>query len=257
MPKQQKIDKVSELRARMEGSSALFLTDFRGLTVGDVGELRAALRGAGSSFAVVKNTLMKLAADEVGATGMRGILEGPTAVAFVDGDPIAAAKSLTEAGRRFRTLELKGAYMEGRVLSAAEAASLATIEPREVLLAKFAGAAKMQMSRAAYMFVALQSRFFGLLEAYREKLPAPEQVEEVEEAEELEELEEVDAPVAETAAPETAEPDGGNRGTEVEETAPDAGLPDEALEEEAPTTEETTEPDTEAETGSETDGEEQ
>jgi large subunit ribosomal protein L10 len=106
------------------------------------------------------------------------LLDGPTAVAFVDEDPVAAAKSLVDATRRFRTLVVKGAFVEGRVLSPEEASALATIESREVLLAKVAGAAKAEMSRAAYMFNALQSRFLAVLEAYRAKLPGEDSEEE-------------------------------------------------------------------------------
>jgi large subunit ribosomal protein L10 len=174
MPKTEKIEKVAELKARIETSQALFLADFRGLTVSESGELRRSLTDAGARFSVVKNTLMKLAAADSGAAELEHLLEGPTAVAFVQDDAIAAAKSLVDAARRFRTLVLKGALVEGRVLTPEEAQSLATIEPREVLLAKMAGLAKAEMSRAAFMFNALQSRFLALLEAYRDKLPQPE-----------------------------------------------------------------------------------
>ena len=172
MPRTEKVERVAELKRRVEGAEALFLADFRGLTVGDVTDLRRSLRESGTRFAIVKNTLMKRAVAEVGAEGLQALLEGPTAVAFVDGDPIMAAKSLMDAIRRFRTMELKGAYMEGRVLSAGEAQSLATIAPREVLLSQLAGMAKSEMSRAAAMMEALQSRFLSLLDAFKEKLEA-------------------------------------------------------------------------------------
>jgi len=172
MPRTEKIERVAELKRRVEGAEALFLADFRGLTVGDVTDLRRSLRESGTRFAIVKNTLMKRAVGEVGAEGLQALLEGPTAVAFVDGDPIMAAKSLMDAIRRLRTMELKGAYMEGRVLSAGEAQSLATIAPREVLLSQLAGMAKAEMSRAAAMMEALQSRFLSLLDAFKEKLEA-------------------------------------------------------------------------------------
>jgi large subunit ribosomal protein L10 len=180
MPKTEKVEKVRELTERIEGSQALFLTDFRGLTVMDATDLRRTLRQAGTRFAVVKNTLMKRAADEAGTPELQGFLEGPTAVAFVDGDPIAAAKSLVDAIRRYRTMTIKGGFMEGRVLSAEQAQALATTPPREVLLARLAGMAKAEMSRAAYVFQALQSRFLAVMEAYKEKVsagaeaPAPE-----------------------------------------------------------------------------------
>jgi len=174
MARAEKVQKVNELKERIRGSEALFVTDYRGLSVAEATELRRALGGSGARFTVTKNTLMKRAAGEAGIEGFDELLDGPTAVAFVDGDPIAAAKSLSEAIRRFRTLEVRGGYMEGRVLSSAEAAALATIEPREVLLSKLAGAMKAELAGAASMFQAVQGRFLSVLEAYREKLPAAE-----------------------------------------------------------------------------------
>src|ERR671930_67067 len=169
MPRTDKVEKVAELKARIQGSQAMFLTDFRGLTVGDVTDLRRSLRESGTRFAVVKNTLMRRAVDDAGAEALRPLLEGPTAVAFVDGDPIIAAKSLVEAIRRFRTMELKGGHMEGKVLSAEQAQSLATIAPREVLLAQMAGVAKAEMARVAYVLQAIQSRFLALIDALKDK----------------------------------------------------------------------------------------
>ena len=177
MPRTEKVEKVAELKQRIAASEALFLTDFRGLTVGDATDLRRSLRESGTRFAVVKNSLMRRAVDDAGAEALRPLLEGPTAVAFVDGDPIVAAKSLVEAIRRFRTMELKGGYMEGRVLSAEQAQSLATIAPREVLLSLMAGLAKAEMARAAYVMQAIQSRFLALIDTLREKMPPEEQEE--------------------------------------------------------------------------------
>jgi len=229
MPKSEKVQKVSELTERIRGSRAMFIADYRGLTVADVTELRRTLRESGARFTVAKNTLLRRAAGEAGVDGLDDLLQGPTAVAFVDGDPITAAKSLVDAIRRFRTLEIRGGFMEGRVMTSAEAQNLATIEPREVLLAKLAGAMKAEMSRAAYMLQALQSRFLSVLEAYREKVPAGE------------------APAGEEPAAEAEEVPAEEAGTEVEETAPEAdvpeeateaGVPEEATEEEASTDEE-------------------
>jgi large subunit ribosomal protein L10 len=201
MPKTEKVQKVEELKARIEASEALFLADFRGLTVTESGELRRSLSDAGTKFSVVKNTLMRLATTESEASGLEPLLEGPTAVAFVREDPVAAAKSLVDATRKFRTLVLKGAFVEGRVLTPEEAQALATIEPREVLLAKMAGLAKAEMARAAFGFKALQSRFLALLQALGEKLPG-EATAEAEPAAEAEA-----APEAEPAAEAQAEPE--------------------------------------------------
>lgn len=173
MPSEEKVQRVAALRERIQGANALLLTDYRGLNVHDATELRRSLSGE-ARFAVVKNTLMKRAAEEAGIEELEALFDGPTAVAFVQGDVIATAKRVVEAGKRFPALVLKGGYMEGRVLSAAEAQALATLESREVMLSQIAGMLKAEMSRAASMFQALQSRFLGVLEAYKEKLPGEE-----------------------------------------------------------------------------------
>ncbi len=171
MPNAEKLEKVATLKERIESSQALLLAEYRGLTVQDAKEVRRSL--GDTRFSVVKNTLMQRAASEAGIDELGRLMEGPTAVAFVAGDPVAAAKRLVEAARKFPALVLKGAYMEGRVLGADEANGLAELESREVMLSRLAGALKAEMSRAAAMFQALQGRFLGLLEAYKDKLPAP------------------------------------------------------------------------------------
>ena len=184
MPKAEKIERVGKLKERIEGSDALLLTDYRGLTVSDITELRRSLAEGGTRFSVIKNTLMQRAAVEASIDELESMLDGPTAVAFVAGDPAAAAKRVVDAAKKFPTLILKGGYMEGRVLSADEAKALADLESREVMLSKVAGLLKSEMSRAAAAFVAAQSKFLSLLEAYKEKLPGePEQPEQSEESE--------------------------------------------------------------------------
>jgi large subunit ribosomal protein L10 len=170
MPNAEKTEKVTALKERIEGSTALLLAEYRGLTVHDATELRRSL-AEDARFAVVKNTLMALAATEAGIEDLEAMLAGPTAVAFVDGDVVAAAKRVVDASKKFPALVLKGGYMDGRVLSAADAQSLATLESREVMLSKIAGLLKGEMTRAASMFQAVQSRFLGVLEAYKEKVP--------------------------------------------------------------------------------------
>ncbi|MFL5768174.1 MAG: 50S ribosomal protein L10 [Actinomycetota bacterium] len=174
MASTEKVDKVARLKERIDSSEALLLADYRGLTTSDVMELRRSLVSADTSFAVVKNTLMKRAVEESGISEVSGLLEGPTAVGFVEGDAVAAAKQLVDAARRYPALELKGAWVEGRLLGPEEAQTLATLESREAMLSKVAGLAKAEMSKAAAMFQTLQGRFVGLLEAYRDKLPAEE-----------------------------------------------------------------------------------
>jgi large subunit ribosomal protein L10 len=170
VPSAEKIDRVATLKGRIEGSQALLLTEFRGLSVHEATELRRSL-GETAEFSVVKNTLMKIAAEEAGVAEIEGLLQGPTAVAFVTGDPVSVAKKVVDAAKRFPALILKGVYMEGRLLSGSEAQALATLESRDVMLSKIAGMMKSEMSRAAFMFQALQGRLLSLLEAYKGKLP--------------------------------------------------------------------------------------
>ncbi len=203
MPNTEKVDKVAVLKGRISGSEALLLTEYRGLSVHDATELRRSL-GETAEFSVVKNTLMKLAAGEAGVAELDPLLEGPTAVAFVTGDPVSAAKKVVDAARKFPGLILKGGFLEGKVLSAEEAQALATLESREVMLSRIAGILKAEMSRAAGMFQALQGRFLGLLEAYREKLPPGEVPTE-------------EAPTGDAATSEAAEEPAEDRSTEGEE----------------------------------------
>jgi large subunit ribosomal protein L10 len=172
MPNPTKIDKVRELSERLSAAEATVFAGYRGLTVHDAGDLRSTLAEVDTRFAVVKNTLARLALKEAGLDGLEPFVDGPTAIAFVGSDPVTAAKRLLDASRRYPVLELKGGFAEGRVLSAEQIRSLATLESREVMLAKFAGLAKSQMARVAWMLQSLQAKFLSLLEAYKEKLPA-------------------------------------------------------------------------------------
>jgi large subunit ribosomal protein L10 len=225
MPSTKKIERVAELKGQIEGSTALLLTEYRGLTVAEITELRRSLREGGARFAVIKNTLMRRALEQTDAAELGSLFDGPSAVAFVQEDPVAAAKSVTAAAKRFPALVLKGGFVEGRLLNADEAKSLADLESREVMLSKLAGLMKGEMSRAAAVFQATQARFLSLLEAFKAKLP--------------EESAAVAAPEAEAAAPtdeaapETAE-------TEVE--TPEAEAPErEGVSEEVPSEEESSE----------------
>ena len=166
-----KIERVAELKERLGASEAILLTEYRGLTVSELSELRRSLAEGGASFAVVKNTLMLRAAQESSMNDLEALLEGPTAVAFVEGDAVAAAKKVVDAIKQFPALVLKGGFMDGRMLSATDARALADLESREVMLSKIAGLMKGEMSRAAGMFQSAQSRFVSLMEALREKLP--------------------------------------------------------------------------------------
>lgn len=203
MPRAEKIERVAELKAGIEGSDALLLTEYRGLTVSDITELRRALAEGGTRFAVVKNTLMQRAAADASIDELRSLLDGPTAVAFIAGDPVAAARKIVEAAKKFPSLILKGGYLDGKVLSADEAKGLADLESREVMLSKIAGLLKGEMSRAAAMFVSVQSKFLALLEAYKEKVSddaVPEVAEPTEEPAPATETTEVEATASEVQA---------------------------------------------------------
>jgi large subunit ribosomal protein L10 len=179
MPNTEKLERVAELKERIEGADALLLTEYRGLTVSEITELRRSLREGGASFAVVKNTLMQRAATEAGIDELVELLSGPSAVAFVSGDPVAAAKSIKAAAKQYPSLVLKGGYLDGQVLDATQATGLADLESREEMLSKIAGLMKSEMSKAARLFVSAQSRFVSLLEAYKEKVPGEEATDEV------------------------------------------------------------------------------
>jgi large subunit ribosomal protein L10 len=240
MPKQEKVARVAELKARIEGSGALLLTEYRGLTVSEITELRRSLAEGGASFAVVKNTLMQRAAAAAGIADLESLLSGPSAITFVQGDPVAAAKSVVKAQKLYPALVLKGAYLDGRVLSAEEANSLADLESREVMLSKIAGLMKGEMSRAAALFQGAQSKFLSLLEAYKAKLPG-EEPEAQPEAEP--EVAEATAEAATTEAP--AEPESAEAPAEAEAEASadeaEADPPAETAEAEEPTIEAETE----------------
>ena len=183
MPRTEKLERVAELKRQIEGSNALLLTEYRGLTVSEITTLRRSLRDADASFAVVKNTLMQRAAAEAGLE-IADLLTGPSAVAFVGGDAVTAAKQIKSVAKQFPSLVLKGGFMDGQVLSADDANRLADLESREVMLSKIAGLLKGEMSRAASMFVSVPSRFLSLLEAFQERLPAEAAQDTAEEASE-------------------------------------------------------------------------
>src|SRR5215470_4563233 len=160
---------VAELTERFQSSSGAVLTEYRGLTVAQVKELRQAL-GSDATFAVVKNTLTKLAAKDAGvADDFSELLVGPSAIAFVGGDVVQAAKGLREFSRANPLLVIKGGVLDGKTLTPAEISKLADLEPRDVLLAKLAGAMKGTMAGAAATFAALPVQMARLLAALQEQ----------------------------------------------------------------------------------------
>ena len=171
MAREDKAATIAELTEEFRSSSAAVLTEYRGLTVAQIGALRRSLKGV-ATYSVVKNTLTKIAASDAGVEGFDAMLTGPSAIAFIKGDPVEGAKGLKDFAKDNPLLILKAAYMDGRIMDAAELRKLADLESREVLLAKLAGAMKASMSQAASLFVAPLSQAARTIEALRVKAEA-------------------------------------------------------------------------------------
>ena len=171
MARPDKAADVAEITENFRSSTATVLTEYRGLTVAQLKTLRRSL-GDTATYAVVKNTLTKIAAKEAGVEGLDDLLAGPSAIAFVKGDPVEAAKGLRDFAKANPLLVIKGGYMDGKTLSAAEISKLADLESREVLLAKLAGAMKASLSQAAALFQAPLSQAARTIEALRVKAEA-------------------------------------------------------------------------------------
>jgi large subunit ribosomal protein L10 len=169
MANAEKVAAVAELTERFRGSSGAVLTEYRGLTVAQLAELRRSL-GDHATFAVVKNTLTKIAVNEAGLDEqLSSMLVGPSAIAFVDGDVVEAAKGLRDFARANPLLVIKGGVLDGKAMSPSEITKLADLEPREVLLAKLAGAMKASLAGAAATFNALPVQMAQIAEALRAK----------------------------------------------------------------------------------------
>jgi large subunit ribosomal protein L10 len=172
MARAEKVTAVAELTERFQSSSGAVLTEYRGLTVAQLSELRKSL-GENASFSVVKNTLTKIAASEAGVTSeLTDLLTGPSAIAFVHGDVVEAAKGLRDFAKAYPLLVIKGGVLDGKPLTPPEIARLADLESREALLAKLAGAMKASMAGAAATFAALPSQLARLLGALEQKRAA-------------------------------------------------------------------------------------
>jgi large subunit ribosomal protein L10 len=159
---------VAELTNLFESSTAVLLTEYRGLTVAQLKTLRKSI-SEDASYAVVKNTLTKIAANNAGISSFDDELAGPSAIAFVHGDPVAVAKGLRDFAKANPLLVVKGGYFDGKPLTAEEVGKLADLESREVLLAKLAGAFKASLFGAAYLFNAPLSKAVRTVDALREK----------------------------------------------------------------------------------------
>lgn len=171
MARDDKAAAVAEIAESLRSSSATVLTEYRGLTVAQLKELRRSLSGS-ASYSVVKNTLTKIAAHEAGVDGIDDLLTGPSALAFVAGDPVEAAKGLRNFAKANPALVIKGGIMDGKVLTAEEVSKLADLESREVLLSKMAGAMKASAQNAVSLFAAPLSQAARAVDALRAKVEA-------------------------------------------------------------------------------------
>jgi large subunit ribosomal protein L10 len=186
MAQADKATAVADIAEQFKSSTATVITEYRGLTVANLAELRRSLSGS-ATYSVAKNTLIKRAASEAGVEGLDELFVGPTAIAFVSGEAVDAAKAIKKFAKDHKALVIKGGYMDGRALTVAEVERIADLESREVLLAKLAGAMKANLSKAAALFNAPASQVARLAAALQEKRAA-------------------EAP-AEAAAPEAAAPE--------------------------------------------------
>jgi large subunit ribosomal protein L10 len=163
---------VAELAERLRTAETLLVADYRGLTMPQIDALRSRLLESGARFTVVKNTLTRRAAEAAGAEALLALLEGPSAIAFLetDGDMVAAAKALADAARETRVLEIRGGVMQGRTMTAGEVESLATLPPLEILRGQVIGAIVAPISALAGLVNAPLQNLYGLLEARIEQL---------------------------------------------------------------------------------------
>jgi large subunit ribosomal protein L10 len=166
MAKADKTAVVDEIRSKLDGSDAAVLTEYRGLTVTELANLRVALRPAGAEYKVFKNTLARRAVEAAGLADLLPLLEGPTAFAFVNGDAVVAAKALKDFGRANPALIVKGGLLGPKFLTPSEISQLAEIEPRDVLLAKLAGGFQAPLVKAAGLFQAFTRNFAYGMKAY-------------------------------------------------------------------------------------------
>ncbi|GAA4659278.1 50S ribosomal protein L10 [Gordonia humi] len=171
MANAEKVSAVAEIAEQFKGSDAAVITEYRGLSVPQLGELRRAL-GEGATYSVAKNTLVKRAAAEAGVEGLDELFTGPTAIAFVTGELPEAAKAMKTFAKDNKNLVIKGGYMDGRALSVSEVERIADLESREVLLAKLAGAMKGNLAKAAGLFNQPASQVARLAAALQEKQEA-------------------------------------------------------------------------------------
>ena len=214
MPRPEKVQAVADIRERFERAQATFVAEYAGLSVKEQQELRRGLRAAGGEFRVVKMTLARRAAEELGRSGLDELLAGPAGLAYAYDDPTAAARLLRDFARDHTRLLVKGALFGSEVLAPERVAALADLEPRPVLLARVAGALQAPMARMAGLLAALPRGMVTALSGLIDKKPAPETAPAAAPAPEA-------APAAEASAAETGLPgsDTEQPGSEAEQAA--------------------------------------
>jgi large subunit ribosomal protein L10 len=170
-PRQAKATAVADVQERLQGSSAVVLTEYRGMTVHELAELRRSLREAGADYKVYKNTLAMIAARNAGLDDLATALEGPTAFAFTQGDPVIVAKRLADFAKKVPALVLKAGVLDGRILNSGEVGALSALDSREVMLAKAAGMFLSPIQRLANLLAAPLNQLGSLLAQLRDKMP--------------------------------------------------------------------------------------
>jgi len=229
MQRSEKEKVVADLVERLRSTQTLIVADYRGLSVTDINKLRGELLEHGARFTVVKNTLTRRAAEEAGAEALLALLDGPTAIAFLEseGDPVAVAKALNAAARETRVLEIRGGILDGQEISEGEVKSLATLPPADVLRSQLVSAVSGPLMTVVGLFAAPLRDLVNVIDA------RIKQLEEQGGAEEISPEAPTEEPPAEEEAPEEAPP--------AEETPPaEAPLAAEAAAEPEPDTEEST-----------------
>jgi large subunit ribosomal protein L10 len=229
MKRDQKQQVVEELTQRLKSAETLLVADYRGLTMPQIDELRTRLLASGARFTVVKNTLTRRAAEAAGTDALLALLDGPSAIAFLeaDGDMVAAAKALADAARDTRVLEIRGGLMQGRAVTAAEVESLAALPPEDVLRGQVLGAIIAPVTALAGLLNAPLQNLVGLIDARIEQLGGEE--DQPEPAREAEPEPNAEAAPAEDTVEEepVAEEESAEANTEADATAPAAETPEE------------------------------
>ena len=223
-PRPEKVAVVDEVKGRFDAADAAILTEYRGLSVGELATLRRSLRAAGGDYKIYKNTLVRFAAQAKGLDELVPLLVGPTAIAFVEGDAVSVAKALRDFARTNPNLVVKGGLLGEGILSAKEATALADIPPREVLLARLAGGLAAPLQQFAGLLQALPRNLaYGLSALIEKQGGVPEAAAEPQEA-----------PAAEAAAPAAEEAPEAPSTEEAETPVTAESTPDEPIETDPP-----------------------